>query len=193
MLKTDKVEAATINHPITWLEGDAQNLPFEQNSFELVISHNAFHWFPDRPQALQEIKRVLKSGGRVAMAFEGEGARQNSLGIRHRVLTKHNLKPPPGFGPGSGQTWNSVLGVEKLLEEAGFKTAEVWGRQSYQYLPLEVLIMQFRSTSAYWAAGLSSEKTVGILEEMRQELQAQTSEKGFREILFPINLIARKE
>lgn len=193
MLETAKIEAATLDHDITWLEGDAQNLPFGAESFELIISHNAFHWFPDRPKALQEIKRVLKAGGRVAMAFEGEGARQNSLGIRHRVLTKHGLKPPPGFGPGAGEAWNSVIRVEKLLETAGFKNAEVWGRQSYQYLPPEVFIMQFRSTSAYWAAGLSPDKTAEILEEMRLEIESQTTEKGFREVLFPINLIARKE
>jgi ubiquinone/menaquinone biosynthesis C-methylase UbiE len=42
---------------------DAQNIPFEDNSFEIVIANHMLYHIPDRNKALSEIYRVLKPGG----------------------------------------------------------------------------------------------------------------------------------
>jgi SAM-dependent methyltransferase len=42
---------------------DAQNLPFEPNSFDAVINVEASHCYPDFPQFLAEVARVLRPGG----------------------------------------------------------------------------------------------------------------------------------
>lgn len=42
---------------------DAQNIPFKDNSFDIVIANHMFYHVPDRKKALSEIKRVLKSNG----------------------------------------------------------------------------------------------------------------------------------
>ncbi|MCE7699769.1 MAG: methyltransferase domain-containing protein, partial [Methanobacterium paludis] len=49
------------------VEGDALNLPFEDNSFDLVYTITAFQEFPDKSKALKEMKRVLKSKGILAI------------------------------------------------------------------------------------------------------------------------------
>ena len=43
---------------------DAENLPFEDNTFDVVYSHGVLHHTPDTRQALREIHRVLRPGGR---------------------------------------------------------------------------------------------------------------------------------
>jgi ubiquinone/menaquinone biosynthesis C-methylase UbiE len=43
--------------------GDAENLPYEDDSFDLVCCVESFHHYPNPAKALSEIKRVLKSGG----------------------------------------------------------------------------------------------------------------------------------
>ncbi|MEP7200650.1 MAG: class I SAM-dependent methyltransferase [Chloroflexota bacterium] len=51
-------------------DGDARDLPFADNSFDVIVSSLALHNIPDaggRAQAIREIARVLKSGGRVAI------------------------------------------------------------------------------------------------------------------------------
>jgi arsenite methyltransferase len=49
-------------------EGSAEELPFEDEKFDVVISNGVFNLVPDKPRALREIFRVLRSGGRLMMA-----------------------------------------------------------------------------------------------------------------------------
>jgi ubiquinone/menaquinone biosynthesis C-methylase UbiE len=53
-------------HPVAGLEfvqGDAENLPFPADSFDIVINVEASHCYPDFPRFLAEVARVLKPGG----------------------------------------------------------------------------------------------------------------------------------
>jgi len=44
-------------------EIDAQEIPFEKETFDAVIANHMLYHVPDRPKAIAEIKRVLKTGG----------------------------------------------------------------------------------------------------------------------------------
>lgn len=48
---------------ITFVRGDVGKLPFEDESFDLVLSMNGLHVFPDKDAAFSEIFRVLRKGG----------------------------------------------------------------------------------------------------------------------------------
>jgi ubiquinone/menaquinone biosynthesis C-methylase UbiE len=54
--------------PIEWREGSALSLPFNNGSFDLVLCQLGLQFFPDRPLALREMKRVLVPSGRVALS-----------------------------------------------------------------------------------------------------------------------------
>jgi SAM-dependent methyltransferase len=60
----------------TWQIANAQELPFEDHSFDVVLAHFMLYHVPDREQAMREIRRVLKPNG-VFMAFTlGQGHMQ---------------------------------------------------------------------------------------------------------------------
>jgi SAM-dependent methyltransferase len=56
---------------IDWCEGVAENLPFDDATFDAVISQFGFMFFDDRPRALAEMMRVLVPAGRLAVAVCG--------------------------------------------------------------------------------------------------------------------------
>ena len=56
---------------INWHSGDAGELPFGDSSFDRVVSQFGLMFFPDRPRALHEMRRVTRDGGRVAVAVWG--------------------------------------------------------------------------------------------------------------------------
>jgi ubiquinone/menaquinone biosynthesis C-methylase UbiE len=53
---------------VEWREGRAEALPFPDNSFDLALCQMGLQFFPDKPTALAEMRRVLANGGRVGLA-----------------------------------------------------------------------------------------------------------------------------
>jgi SAM-dependent methyltransferase len=60
--------AARTEPDIAWRPGDAAALPFEDASFDVVVSQFALMYFPDREASLREMWRTLAPGGRLAVA-----------------------------------------------------------------------------------------------------------------------------
>ncbi len=48
-------------------KGSAENIPFPDNSFSIVYAINSYHHWDDETRAFQEIRRVLKAGGRLVI------------------------------------------------------------------------------------------------------------------------------
>ena len=62
------LEQAKARSPkVRWLKGPAEQLPFDDESLDAVVTTSAFHWF-DQPAAMREFHRVLVPGGLVAVA-----------------------------------------------------------------------------------------------------------------------------
>jgi arsenite methyltransferase len=53
---------------VHFLESSAESLPFEKDSFDIVISNGAFNLISDKTMALREVFRVLKPSGRFMIA-----------------------------------------------------------------------------------------------------------------------------
>jgi ubiquinone/menaquinone biosynthesis C-methylase UbiE len=60
--------AAGVGDRVEFRVGDAEALPFEDGSFDAVLCECSLCTFPDKRSALAEVRRVLRAGGRVAIA-----------------------------------------------------------------------------------------------------------------------------
>ena len=52
-------------HEVAFDEGDAENLPYDNNSFDIVVCCSSFHHYPNPQKALAEFRRVVKPGGKL--------------------------------------------------------------------------------------------------------------------------------
>jgi ubiquinone/menaquinone biosynthesis C-methylase UbiE len=104
----------------TFLNGDAQNLPFEDQSFDVVVSNCGIMHLPNQPQALAEVRRVLKPGGKFGMtAWVGPDA-SPSFKIAFGAFMTHadptkGAPPQPDFFQFARQET-----AREMLEAAGF-------------------------------------------------------------------------
>jgi len=67
MIKEAEKKADKYNKRVNLLEMDIQNLKFEDNYFDLIVTSCVFCSVPDPVKGLKELKRVLKADGRILM------------------------------------------------------------------------------------------------------------------------------
>jgi ubiquinone/menaquinone biosynthesis C-methylase UbiE len=70
------LNAARSNMQVEWRQGSATELPFETDSFDVVLCQQGLQYFPDRAAAMREMARVLAPGGRVSLNVWGALERQ---------------------------------------------------------------------------------------------------------------------
>ena len=80
---------------VQFRQGDVGALPFEDGSFDLVLSLNGFHAFPDKDAAFRETLRVLKPGGIFCGCFYiAEQSKRTDWFINHLYVPKGFFTPP---------------------------------------------------------------------------------------------------
>ena len=62
-----------------------EDLPFDGDSFDKALAINSMQVWPDAVAALREVRRVLKSGGRVALGFTPYSGQSNK-GVAETLL-----------------------------------------------------------------------------------------------------------
>ena len=107
-----RAEAAGVD--VEWVEADALDLPFEDGSFDRVLSTFGHMFAPDHAQAASELVRVTKPGGVIGICcWSPEG----TTGQMFRVTASHMPPPPDGFQP--PPLWGSEDHVRSLMEPLG--------------------------------------------------------------------------
>jgi ubiquinone/menaquinone biosynthesis C-methylase UbiE len=112
---------------IEFVEGDAQDLPFDDAGFDRIVSTFGHMFAPDHARTAAEMKRVLRPDGLIAVAcWTPEG----SIGRMFRAISEL-LPPPPGGQP--PLLWGTEEHVKELLGEAEFERHDVvWTAESVE-------------------------------------------------------------
>jgi ubiquinone/menaquinone biosynthesis C-methylase UbiE len=91
MLTTLQSNADRLGIDVDVMACDAEQLPFEPESFDLVFGHAVLHHLPDLDRAFSELLRVLKPGGIVA--FAGEPSRYGDRIANYPKRAAHRMAP----------------------------------------------------------------------------------------------------
>jgi ubiquinone/menaquinone biosynthesis C-methylase UbiE len=77
---------------ITWKAGDAEDMPFPDGAFDVVVSSCGLMFAPDQQKVADEVARVTKRGGRIAIQA---WTRDSGVG-RMFAIAGNYIAPPPG-------------------------------------------------------------------------------------------------
>lgn len=118
---------------VTFVEGDAEALPFTDNSLDVVTSVFGVMFAPDQDRAAGELARVCRSGGRIGLvAHTPEGF----IGQLFKTNAKH-VSPPAGLR--SPVLWGTE---ERLRDLFGGAVAEMRSNKRHY-------VFRYRSPAAY--------------------------------------------
>ena len=149
MLDALEASAAELGIEVRTARTEAEELPFADESFDLVLGHAVLHHIPDLERAFSEFRRVLRPGG--AIAFCGEpsryGDRLAALPKRAGLLAAPLWRRALGASPASWVTngggtadgheleWEVDVhafvprSLRSLLRDAGFYRVRVRGEE----------------------------------------------------------------
>ncbi len=151
-VRTDGIELARAGHNLTELDispeavlkaknlfesqnlsgkfivGDAENLPFEGQSFDAVFTAASFHHFPNPLKTLQEIKRVTKPYGLIILGIEPNAWPYYTiyLILKPLQLLIRKINPRPFNSIADDKCWGfTKRKFKKLFKKAGIEIIEI--------------------------------------------------------------------
>lgn len=159
LLERGRERAAAERLEIEFVEADAQNLPFEDASFDVVTSIYGAMFAPDQQGTADELLRVVKPGGRIGM---GNWTPDGAVGRMFKTISKH-APPPPGVP--SPLLWGTEEHVRELFGDriSDLRTERRISRQGF--LSADHYIETFRTyfgptQTAYERVGSEGEQAL---------------------------------
>lgn len=114
---------------ISFEDGDAEALPYEDSQFDLVVSMFGVMFAPQPTIAAAELRRVTRPGGQIALAnWTPEGF----IGKMFKIFKAH--LPPPPAGVPSPMGWGDEATVQERLRH-GFRNVQLTRRMAVMRNP----------------------------------------------------------
>lgn len=174
--------AAEAEPRIDWVQGTAEALPFDADTFDCVISQFGMMFFEDRDRAAAQMCRVTRPGGRVAVAVWNAISSNPAYGDMIAVLEEQvgaaaaeALRLPYSLG--------DAAGVAECLERAGFGGVAWETRQEQARFPQTRTMVEaeLRGWLPLFGIHLDEAKIAEVLARSDRRLAQYTTASGTAE------------
>lgn len=114
--------ARTAGPDIEWYEAPAEQMPFADAAFDVVLCQMGLQFISDRPQAMREMRRVLADGGRVLLSLPGP---ISGIFAAFGTALEHHVGPDAAGFVRHVFCLYETAEMERLLRDAGFRDSVV--------------------------------------------------------------------
>jgi SAM-dependent methyltransferase len=160
----DRGAAIGTARPVQWQQADAMQLPFEPASFDAVVCQFGVMFFPDRPHAYAEVRRVLRPGGMFVFNVWDRIEDNEFALVVTEALAAVFPADPPRFMARTPHGYHDEQAIARDLAQAGFTLAPA----------IETVTARSRAVSADVAATAYCQGTP-LRSEIEARCQAQAA------------------
>lgn len=139
LLEEGRARAAGDRLQITFAEGDAEDIPYPDASFDVILSSFGVMFSANQAQAAAELVRVCRPGGRIALA---SWTPESYIGQLFRTLARY-IPPPPGVQ--SPMRWGSEEGLRALFGDSALEMRLTRRTFEFRYRSAEHWLEVFRT------------------------------------------------
>jgi len=111
LLERGRARASADGLPVQFEQADAENLPYTDHSFDVVLSTFGVMFTPDQDKAAAEMARVCKPGGRIGLA---NWTPTSLIGELFKLMGRYL---PPAAGVKSPALWGTEARLRELFDE----------------------------------------------------------------------------
>jgi ubiquinone/menaquinone biosynthesis C-methylase UbiE len=154
---------ASASAKVEWRAGDANALPCDDATFNVVFCQQGLQFFPDKARALREMHRVLAPGGRLALSV-WRSLPYNPYNRALADAVARHVGPDAGHGMRAPCGFGDAQALRTLLTTVGFRETSIH---------IMVLTMRHPSPAAYIAGQLAALPFAGAIKAL--ETTAQTA------------------
>ena len=176
MINMARIAAEQEHLTIEWYTNPAEQLPFPDENFDLILCQFGLMFFTNRHAALNEMRRVLKTSGRVVLSVWQGLESHPFYQTLHEVSRRH-------FGKSSVETVFSLGNsdeLRKLLTDSGFRQVEIEPMTLTAHFPQPEEFLAWEididPTEAPALQNLDKEAQQEILAAARQDMQSPLEE-----------------
>jgi ubiquinone/menaquinone biosynthesis C-methylase UbiE len=127
LLDRGRERAAAERLDIDFREADAEALPFDDGSFDVVVSTFGAMFAPDAPRVAAEMLRVCRPGGRIGLA---NWTPQGFIGQLFKTIGRH---VPPPAGVASPALWGTRERIDELFRAQAVRIEVASRHYAFRY------------------------------------------------------------
>jgi len=181
LLEAGQARALAEGHAIQFREADAENLPFPDASFDVVLSTFGVMFTPNQERAASELARVCKPGGKIGLA---NWTPESFIGQVFKTIGKY---VPPAAGVKSPALWGTQARLDELFDKTAREIRTTSREFCFRYRSPAHWIEVFRTfygpiTKAYGA--LDAEKQAAFTQDLLA-LMASRNRSGDDTLVLP--------
>jgi ubiquinone/menaquinone biosynthesis C-methylase UbiE len=117
----DVASAVPVDRPVEWREADAMQLPFEDETFDVVVCQFGAMFFPDKGKAFAEARRVLEPGGRLLFSVWDRIEENEFADVVTNALETVFPADPPRFMARTPHGYHDVATIASDVARGGFE------------------------------------------------------------------------
>ena len=160
---------------VSFETGNSNDLSrFENDSFDIVYLNIVLHWIQEKEDALAQIYRVLKPGGRLGITTGNKNMPHTVKSIMEEVLRRPSYAGAVDAGKEPSRPVN-MSELEVLLEDAGFKIIEISCKKDSRYFESPLKCIEYIEASLF--GNFLSNVPVNLHESVKSDIMAELEKR----------------